>query len=98
MNWIINSLSIINKPLPETAVMANFTIEKDTYSVSYSVNLLPATVAKFTPYAKITEDMAIAWVKAALGDSRVIAMEAEVDEKIAEAAMNSLKIAPLPWL
>ena len=46
MNWIINALSVVNVPEPETVVMSNFTISDTqdglTGSVTYSVNLLPA--------------------------------------------------------
>ena len=61
--WKINSLSVMNSPVPQTAVMSNFTISgvdgNLSGSVTYSVNLLPADAANFTPYAEITQDMAI---------------------------------------
>ena len=96
--WKINSLSTINAPVVNTAVMSNFTISEDGQSVTYSVNLLPADAANFTPYSSITQDMAIAWTQAALGEGRVAAMEAEVDALIAQAAIPTPQPAPLPWV
>jgi hypothetical protein len=98
MNWIINSLSVMNTPLPETVVMSNFTIAQDGQSVTYSVNLLPADAANFTPYADITQAQAIQWTQDALGADRVAAMEAEVDALIAQAAIPQPQPEPLPWV
>lgn len=96
--WTINSLSTMNTPEPETAVMSNFTISEDGQSVTYSVNLLPADASHFTPYASITQDMAIEWTKGALGADRVAAMEAEVDALIAQANVPTPQPTPLPWV
>lgn len=97
MKWSINSLSVTNTPQPETAVMSNFSVSQDGQSVTYSVNLLPADASKFTPYADITQDMAVAWTKDALGD-RVAAMEAEVQALIDAAKVPAPQPAPLPWV
>tara|TARA_R110000868_G_C10883514_1_gene763141 strand:+ start:1243 stop:1584 length:342 start_codon:yes stop_codon:yes gene_type:complete len=96
--WTINSLSTLNVPEPETAVMSNFTIAEDGQSVTYSVNLLPADAANFTPYADITQAQAIGWTQDALGAERVAAMEAEVDALIAQAAIPAPQPQPLPWV
>jgi hypothetical protein len=98
MNWTINSLSVMNTPLPETVVMSNFTIAEDGQSVTYAVNLLPADAANFTPYADITQAQAIQWTQDALGVDRVAAMEAEVDALIAQAAIPQPQPEPLPWV
>ncbi len=96
--WTINSLSTLNTPEPKTAVMSNFTISEDSQSVTYSVNLLPADAANFTPYADITQAQAIQWTQDALGADRVAAMEAEVDALIAQAAIPTPQPQPLPWV
>lgn len=96
--WSINSLSVMNTPLPETVVMSNFTISEDNQSVTYSVNLLPADAANFIPYADITQAQAVQWTQDALGASRVAAMEAEVDALIAQAAIPVPQPEPLPWV
>ena len=102
MKWIINSLSVMNSPKPETVTMSNFTIS-DTQdglsgSVTYSVNLLPAEGSNFIPYADITQAEAIAWTQAALGASRVAAMEAEVQAQIDAQKAPTPQPAPLPWV
>ena len=96
--WIINSLSVMNTPLPETVVMSNFTIAQDGQSVTYSVNLLPADASNFIPYADITQTQAVQWTQDALGADRVAAMEAEVDALIAQAAIPTPQPEPLPWV
>ena len=98
MNWSINSLSVMNTPLPETVVMSNFTIAQDGQSVTYSVNLLPADASNFIPYADITQAQAVQWTQDALGADRVAAMEAEVDALIAQAAIPTPQPEPLPWV
>ena len=100
--WKINSLSVMNTPEEDTATMSNFTIlGKDgtvTGSVTYAVNLLPADGDNFTPYADITQEMAIEWTKAALGTDRVKAMEAEVQAQIVTQNIPTPQSAPLPWV
>jgi len=96
-NWTINSLQVMNSPEPQTVVMSNFTIAKDGQQVNYSVNLLPANPEDFTPFDQITQEQALAWTQAALGESRVTAMENEVDMLIAQAAVPTPQPAPLPW-
>ena len=102
MNWIINSLSVMNTPEPETVVMSNFTINDTqsglTGSVTYCVNLLPNDGKNFIPYADITQAEAIQWTQDALGADRVTAMEAEVDALITQAAIPEPQPQPLPWV
>lgn len=99
--WKINSLQVMQSPEPNTVVMSNFTILGDdagiTSSVTYSVNLLPADPANFTPFDQITQEQAIQWTQAALGADRVAAMEAEVQAQIDAQKVPEPQPAPLPW-
>jgi hypothetical protein len=102
MNWIINSLSVMNSPEPDTVVMSNFTIS-DTQdglsgSVTYCVNLLPNDGKNFIPYADITQAEAVLWTQDALGASRVAAMETEVQAQIDAQKVPTPQPAPLPWV
>jgi len=101
MNWIINALSVLNVPEPETVVMSNFTISDTqdglTGSVTYSVNLLPADASNFTPYADITQAQAVQWTQDALGSERVANMETEVQTQIDAQKIPTPQPAPLPW-
>ena len=101
MNWIINALSVMNVPEPETVVLSNFTISDTqdglTGSVTYAVNLLPADASNFIPYADITQTEAIQWTQDALGVDRVTNMEAEVQEKIDAQKIPVPQPVPLPW-
>lgn len=95
--WTINSLQVMDTPEPQTVMMSNFTIAKDGQQVNYSVNLLPANPDSFTPFDQITQAQALAWTQGALGESRVTAMQNEVDMLIAQAAIPTPQPAPLPW-
>jgi len=92
----------MNTPEPQTAVMSNFTISDTqdglTGSVTYSVNLLPASTSNFTPYADITQAEAIQWTQDALGADRVASMEAEVQAQIDQQKIPTPQPAPLPWV
>ena len=96
--WSINSLLTLNTPKPETVVISNFTISEDGQSVSYAVNLLPASASNFTPYANITQAQAIQWTQDALGAERVAAMESKVDALIAAVQTPAPQPEPLPWV
>lgn len=95
--WTITGLQVMNTPEPETVVLSSFTIAKDGQSVSYTVQLLPADPANFTPYNQISQAQAIQWTQEALGPERVTAMEGEVDALIAQAQIPQPQAEPLPW-
>jgi hypothetical protein len=59
--------------------------------------LLPADAQNFTPYNEITQAQALGWTQDALGEDRVTAMEGEVADQIAKAAIPVPQPAPLPW-
>lgn len=53
--------------------------------------------ASFVPFADLTEETVIGWVKAAMGDEQVAAHEAAVAAQI-EALVNPPVVTPdLPW-
>ena len=99
--WTINGLQVMQSPEPNTVTMSNFTILGDdsgtTGSVTYSVNLLPASPANFTPFDQITQEQAVQWTQEALGPERVISMEAEVQAQIDAQKIPTPQPAPLPW-
>ena len=103
MKMTITSLSVMPEPFQDTVTMSGFTISDTqdglTGSVSYSVNLLPvpADNPNFTPYAQVTEPMAIEWTVAALGPERVASMEAEVQAQIDAQKIVTPESTPLPW-
>lgn len=51
----------------------------------------------FTPYANVTSEMAIGWVKNALGANTVIAYETGIDNQIATLINPPSVVLPLPW-
>lgn len=99
--WTINSLQVMQSPEPNTVTMSNFTITGDdagtTGSVTYSVNLLPASTTNFTPFDQITQAQAVQWTQEALGPERVASMEAEVQQQIDAQKVPAPEPAPLPW-
>ena len=100
--WSVTGLMVQDEgDLDKVAVMSNFSISgtdgEHTGQVSYAVNLLPADAQNFTPYNQITQAQALGWTQDALGVDRVTAMEGEVAEQIAKAAIPVPQPAPLPW-
>jgi len=53
--------------------------------------------APFTPYADLTQEQVIGWVKAAMGAERVTAIETGVANQINEQIVPSVVTPPLPW-
>ena len=100
--WSIVGLLVENIPEPETVVISSFIINGVdehgiTGQVSYSVKLNPPDAQNFTPYAEVTETQVIEWTQAALGPDRVISMEQEVADQIAQSYIPTPQPAPLPW-
>jgi hypothetical protein len=53
--------------------------------------------APFTPYADLTQEQVIGWVKVAMGEERVTAIETGVTNQINEQIAPSVVAPPLPW-
>ena len=62
-----------------------------------TVGVTVAPDAPFTPYADLTQDQVVSWVKSALGDEQVAAYEAAVANQINEQIVPSVVTPPLPW-
>ena len=100
--WTVTNLMVENQgDLSQVAVFAGFSIAgtdgTHTGRVQYSVNLLPANAQEFTPFHEVSQEEAIQWVKDALGEDRVAAMQGEVDAQIIAAYTPVPQSAPLPW-
>lgn len=63
---------------------------------SYGTVGLEAPGESFVEWANITEEVALGWAKAALGDEQVAAIEASIDAQIAEQA-NPTRGMGVPW-
>ena len=57
---------------------------------------LAAPGDSFTPYADITEEQAVAWAKAALGDDQVADAEKSVENQI-DQQKNPTNAQGVPW-
>ena len=66
-----------------------------TGTVYSSIKLGPAP-ANPVPYANLTEQDAIAWVQALLGTEGVAAVEASIDQQIAQQAAPTT-LTGVPW-
>ncbi len=58
----------------------------DNSGSSYGTVGLEAPSGSFVEWADVTEEMAVGWAKAALGDDQVASTEAAIDAQIAELA------------
>lgn len=62
---------------------------------SIGVTLDPA--APFTPYADLTQDQVVGWVKDAMGPEQVAATEANLANQIENLINPPVVTPPLPW-
>ena len=53
--------------------------------------------ASFTPYADLTQEQVIGWVKAAMGADKVTAAEIDVANQINSQIAPTVVAPPLPW-
>ena len=68
----------------------------DNSGSSYGTVGLEPPGESFVEWDDITEDIAVGWAKAALGDDQVAAIEAAIDAQIAEEA-NPTRGEGVPW-
>jgi hypothetical protein len=68
-----------------------------TGSVYGSVGVTYAQGSPFTPYAQLTQDQVIGWVKEALGAEQVANYETNVATQIENQANPPVVTPPLPW-
>ena len=69
-----------------------------TGSVYGSVGVTLDAESPFTPYANLTLEQVIGWVKDALGEETVTAMEANVAQQIQDQINPKVVTPPLPWV
>ncbi len=74
--------------------------EEDGYtgSVYGSVGVTLDPESPFTPYANLTLEQVVGWVKDALGEETVAAMEANVAQQIQDQINPKVVTPPLPWV
>jgi len=53
--------------------------------------------ATFTPFAELTKEVVIGWVKSAMGEEGVAAIEANLATQIENAKNPPIVNPPLPW-
>jgi len=68
-----------------------------TGSVYGSVGVTYDSSLPFTPYAQLTQDQVIGWVKEALGEEQVANYETNVAAQIENQANPPVVTPPLPW-
>ena len=68
-----------------------------TGSVYGSIGLTLDPDAPFTPYASLTQDQVIGWVKDAMGEEQVAAHETNVAQQIADQINPPVVTPALPW-
>ena len=102
-NWNIVQLDCYPEKDGETDVVFtahwDLTAAEGEYSgrVYGSVGLTLDASAPFTPYAQLTKEQVVGWVKDALGEETVAATEANVAKQIADQKNPPVVSPPLPW-
>ena len=105
-NWIVTNLLTINASdsEPEYVVTALYNVEatEESFTANLS-NSASFSVVKsetgYIPYADLTEDIVIGWIKDQLGINGVESIEASLSGQI-ESQKNpepTPEVTPLPW-
>lgn len=100
-NWKVVGFEVSDKDgLPKVCVKAAYEVSK-SYGHKHGfatgqVTLADPDVSAFVAYDDIAEDLAVSWVKAALGESGVANIEAQVQTQIDKSPDVDPAIAP-PW-
>ena len=103
INWIVQQMDCYPAADGETDVV--FTVHwrcngvdgeyagtaYGTQSVTYEAG------TPFTPYADLTQDQVIGWVKDAMGPEQVASIEANVEKQVQDAMNPPVIAPPLPW-
>jgi len=90
-NWTVSAMDYTVSQDGHTNVVntVHWRVSKtdgDNSGSSYGTVGLEAPSGSFVEWADVTEEMAVGWAKAALGDDQVAATEAAIDAQIAEQA------------
>jgi hypothetical protein len=90
-NWTVSAMDYTVSQDGHTNVVntVHWRVSKtdgDNSGSSYGTVGLEAPSGSFVEWADVTEEMAVGWAKAALGDEQVAATEAAIDAQIAEKA------------
>ena len=90
-NWTVSAMdyTVSQDGLANVVTTVHWRVSKedgDNSGSSYGTVGLEPPGESFVEWADITEDMAVGWAKAALGDEQVAATEAAIDAQIAEKA------------
>jgi hypothetical protein len=90
-NWTVSAMDYTVSQDGHTNVVntVHWRVSKtdgDHSGSSYGTVGLEAPSGTFVEWADITEEIAVGWAKAAMGDEQVSAIEAAIDAQIAEKA------------
>lgn len=104
--WVIEQMSCYPQFEGETDVVftvywrlngTSETVPSATGTVYGSVGVTYVAGTPFTPYADLTQDQVIGWVKDTLGPETVGNYEANVAKQIADKINPPVVNPPLPW-
>lgn len=101
-NWKVVGFEVSDKGgLSKVCVKAAYEVSKSHEHkhgfAAGRVALADPDAAAFVAYDDISADLAVSWVKAALGETGVAAVEASVQAQIKDAPDTDASITP-PWL
>jgi hypothetical protein len=90
-NWTVSAMDYTVSQDGHTNVVntVHWRVSKedgDNSGSSYGTVGLEAPSGSFVEWADVTEEMAVGWAKAAMGDEQVAATKAAIDAQIAEQA------------
>lgn len=102
--WVIEQMDCYPTSEGQTDVVFNVYWRANATNVTYSatsygtVGVTYAAGSPYTPYADLTQDQVISWVKTAMGPEQVALIEASLTDNIANQISPPVVSPPLPWI
>lgn len=102
--WVISALEAYPQHEGNTDVVFNIHWRRNATDGTHSAevyNVQPVVFeagSPFTPYDQLTEAQVIGWLEASLGAEQLEALDATLDQQIANIINPPVVTPPLPWV
>ena len=101
--WKITKIKVLPQAegqvdvVTKVAWRASLSESDKTVSEYGDVNLTYIAGSEFTPFEQLSEEQLIGWIKAALGEEEVAAIEANLSGRLQYLLAPTTVEKPLPW-
>lgn len=101
--WKVDQIHTLQQPNENLVVQVKWTLTGTkngiVRAISDQAKIIADESTTFVPYANLTEEIIVGWVKATLGDQRIEDYKAALEKKISSALdlAQVPKSTSLPW-